>query len=179
MQTALATEGGSRIDELHASDFRIRGHSEIRTLNAMSRRVTACALRDSTSSSEDEFLGSLRGKRTRCMVALTSNLDLLRASFLTCLTAIFLSRWHCTLAGDMCASFLFAGIHVVSPSSVSSCKSNCVASDHVLMRPRKLGRPGKGKGIVWNLTASPFGFRFQLWLGPRDDHRGLSVDVIK
>jgi hypothetical protein len=40
-------------------------------------------------------------------------------------------------------------------------------------------RPGKGKGILWNLTASPFGFRFQLWLRLRDDHRGLPVDLIK
>ena len=40
-------------------------------------------------------------------------------------------------------------------------------------------RPGKGKAILWSLTASPFGFRFQLWLRLRDDHRGLSVDSIK
>ena len=72
---------------------------------------------------------------------------------------------YCTCPGDK--------------TSLSVCIARWHLGSHGSSSSPEVWRPGKGKGIVWNLTASPFGFRFQLWLRPGDDHRGLSVDVIK
>ena len=46
---------------------------------------------------------------------------------------------------------------ISEPVSFASRAGTWVYTDQVASP--EVWRPGKGKGIVWNLTASPFGFR--------------------
>ena len=63
---------------------------------------------------------------------------------------------YCTCPGDK--------------TSLSVCIAHWRLGLHGSSSSPEVWRLGKRKGILWSLTASPFGFRFQLWHRLRDDH---------